>query len=63
MNKGIWSRLKPSLPPAFQYPNYRAYWLGMLASVGGFQMLRFGQGWLVFQETGSALDLSYVGLA
>ncbi|MFQ6027374.1 MAG: MFS transporter, partial [Dehalococcoidia bacterium] len=35
----------------------------MLASVGGFQMLRFGQFWLVFELTGSPLALGYVGLA
>ena len=29
-----------SLPPAMQYPAYRSFWLGMLASVGGFQILR-----------------------
>ena len=58
-----WRRLKPRLPPAFRYPNYRAYWFGMVASVSGFQMLRFGQFWLVFELTGSPLALGYVGLA
>ena len=32
------------IPPALTYPKYRAYWLGTLASVGGFQMLMFGTG-------------------
>ena len=50
-------------PPALRYPKYRAYWLGTLASVGGFQMLMFGQGWLVFELTGSPLYLGYIGLA
>lgn len=48
------------MPPAFRYPAYRAYWLGTLASVGGFQMLTFGQGWLTFEETGSEVRLGFV---
>ena len=51
------------LPPALRYPQYRDYWLGTLASVGGFQMLMFGQGWLMFELTQSPLYLGYVGLA
>ena len=51
------------IPPALRYPAYRAYWLGTLASVSGFQMLTFGLGWLVFQLTGSPLQLGFVGLA
>ncbi|MCI0896337.1 MAG: MFS transporter, partial [Chloroflexi bacterium] len=45
------------------YPAYRAFWLGMLASVSGFQMLRFGQFWLMYELTGSPLALGYIGLA
>ncbi len=56
-------RLSFSLPPAMQYPAYRSFWLGMLASVSGFQILRFGQFWLIFELTGSPLALGYVGLA
>ena len=52
-----------NVPPALKYPKYRAYWLGTLASVGGFQMLMFGQGWLAFELTGSPLYLGYIGLA
>jgi MFS family permease len=63
MAKGTLRRLALSLPPALHYPGYRAYWLGLLASVGGFQMLRFGQSWLIYQLTGSPLALGYVGLA
>ena len=51
------------IPPALRYPAYRAYWLGTLASVSGFQMLIFGQGWLVYQLTGSLFQLGIVGLA
>lgn len=61
--KGTAKRLPLSVPPALHYPAYRAFWLGLLASVGGFQMLRFGQLWLVYQLTGSPLPLGYVGLA
>jgi MFS family permease len=61
--KGVWSRLPLSVPPALHYPAYRAFWLGLLASVSGYQMLRFGQFWLVYQLTGSPLPLGYVGLA
>jgi len=61
--KGTLRRLPFSLPPALHYPAYRAFWLGLLASVGGFQMFRFGQFWLVYQLTDSPLPLGYVGLA
>ena len=57
------SRLPLSLPPALRYPAYRAFWLGLLASVSGFQMLRFGQYWLIYQLTGSPLALGYMGIA
>jgi MFS family permease len=63
MSKSLMSQLTRHVPPALHYPAYRAYWLGLLASVSGFQMLRFGQYWLVYQLTGSPLALGYVGLA
>jgi MFS family permease len=56
-------RLALSVPPALRYPAYRAFWLGLLASVGGYQMLRFGQFWLIYQLTGSPLALGYMGFA
>ena len=52
-----------SLPPALGYPAFRAFWLGSVASVAGFQILRFAQFWLIFELTGSPLNLGYVGLA
>ena len=61
--KQILKKLNLSAPPAFRYPAFRAFWYGMLASVSGFQMLRFGQFWLIFQITESPLALGYVGLA
>ncbi len=35
--------------------------MGTLASVSGFQVVRFGQFWLMYQLTGSLLALGYVG--
>ena len=52
-----------SVPPALRYPAFRAYWLGTLASVSGFQMFQFGQLWLAYEITGSPLFLGFVGLA
>ena len=58
----LWRRLL-SVPPALRYPQYRAYWFGTLASVCGFQMLMFAQGWLTYELTGSPLYLGYVAVA
>ena len=49
--------LVAAFPPALHYPNYRAYWLGMLASVAGFRMFEFSQFWLAYQITCSPLYL------
>ena len=49
--------------PAMAYPAYRSYWLGTLASVGGFQMLNFSQFWVIHRLTHDPLFLGYVGLA
>ena len=51
------------LGPAMAYPAYRAYWVGTLASVIGFQMLNFSQFWIIHELTQSPLYLGYVGLA
>ena len=51
------------MPPALRYPLYRRYWLGSLASVAGFQMLMFGQGWLAYELTGSPAFLGWVWIA
>ena len=50
------------LGPAMAYPAYRAYWVGTLASVIGFQMLNFSQFWIIHELTQSPLYLGYVGL-
>lgn len=56
-------RTKFGIPPALRYPAYRAYWFGLLASVSGFQMFRVGQGWLIYEITGSPWSLGLVGAA
>ncbi len=56
-------RLRGAVPPALHYPKFRAFWFGMLGSVAGYQILQFGQLWLMYQITGSALSLGWVGLA
>ena len=47
------------MPPAFRYPAYRYYWIGLLCAVSGFQMFRVAQSWLVYELTGSPLYLGY----
>ncbi|MEM1435026.1 MAG: MFS transporter [Pseudomonadota bacterium] len=49
--------------PALAYSGYRRYWFGSFASVGGTQLITLGQAWLVFELSGSALTLGYLGLA
>ena len=45
-----------------RYPSYRAFWLGSVASISGFQIVRFGQFWQIYEITGSYLSLGYIGL-
>ncbi|MEM1230102.1 MAG: MFS transporter [Pseudomonadota bacterium] len=49
--------------PALAARGYRRYWLGSFASVGATQLITLGQGWLVFELTGSALALGWLGVA
>ena len=62
-NTGTETGLRRFLPPAFQYPQYRTFWLGMLASVSGFQMMQFGQIVLIHDLKDSPLFLGLLGLA
>ncbi|MBC8280924.1 MAG: MFS transporter [Chloroflexi bacterium] len=62
-NDALEEKTKFGIPPALRYPAYRAYWLGLLASVSGFQMFRVGQGWLIYEITGSPWSLGLVGAA
>ena len=48
---------------ALRRPGFRRFWIGMVASVMGFQIMIVAQGWLVFDLTGSELYLGFVGLA
>ena len=48
---------------ALRHAPYRRYWLGSAASVGGFQLLMMGQGWLVYELSGSPLHLGFLGAA
>ena len=48
---------------ALRLAPFRRYWLGSAASVGAFQLLIMGQGWLVFDLSGSPLHLGFLGAA
>ena len=48
---------------ALRQAPFRRYWLGSAASVGGFQLLIMGQGWLVYELSGSPLQLGLLGAA
>ena len=48
---------------ALAHRNYRIYWFGFFTSVSGMQMFLVIQAWLVYDLTGSALQLGLLGLA
>ena len=47
---------------AFRIPAYRRYFIGNLTFILGLQMLKVAVGWEMYERTGSALNLGYVGL-
>ena len=49
--------------PALAHPNYVKYFAGSLSSVGATQLITFGQLFLVFQLTDSAVQLGWLGAA
>lgn len=49
--------------PALGSHAYRRFWLASFASVGATQLITLGQGWLVFQLSGSAVALGLLGAA
>ena len=49
--------------PALGFPLYRRYFFASFASVGATQFATLAQGWLVFELSGSALDLGLLGAA
>jgi MFS family permease len=42
---------------------YRRYWLGSISAVGGGRLVTLAQAWLVYELSGSALALGYLGAA
>ncbi|MCB1644386.1 MAG: MFS transporter [Pseudomonadales bacterium] len=48
---------------ALRHTDYRRYWLGSCCSVGAAQLQIMAQGWLVYDLTGSAMMLGYLGAA
>jgi MFS family permease len=49
--------------PALGFPRYRKFWFASLASVGATQLITLAQGWLIFELSGSALQLGILGAA
>jgi predicted MFS family arabinose efflux permease len=49
--------------PALAFQAYRRFWLASFASVGATRLITLGQGWLIFELTGSALELGILGAA
>jgi MFS family permease len=47
---------------ALRHRNFRIYWLGFVTSVSGMQMFIVVQAWLVYDLTGSALQLGILAL-
>ncbi len=48
---------------ALKHGGFRRFWLGMVASVMGFQIMTVAQAWLIYDLTDSKFYLGYVGLA
>ncbi len=49
--------------PALGFPRFRRYWFASFASVGATQLVILGQGWLIYELSGSALQLGVLGAA
>lgn len=49
--------------PALGFPRFRRYWFASFASVGATQLVTLGQGWLIFELSGSAWQLGVLGAA
>jgi MFS family permease len=47
---------------AFRIPSYQRYFVGNLVFILGLQMQKVAVGWEMYERTGSALNLGYVGL-
>ena len=64
MRSSLFSRLliRAEVLSAFQYREFRIFWLGLLVSVTGFQILIVTQSWLIYELTGQAKYLGILGL-
>jgi MFS family permease len=51
------------LGPALEVPDFRRWWLAMLAMNMSMQMLEVAIGWQVYAQHNSPLDLGWIGLA
>ena len=49
--------------PAMMEQPYRRFWFATMACDGGYQLMILAQGWLIFELTGSALQLGILGAA
>ena len=49
--------------PALGFPQFRRYWLATFAAIGATQLVTLGQGWLIYELSGSALQLGILGAA
>jgi MFS family permease len=49
--------------PAMMEQPYRRVWFATMACDGGYQLMILAQGWLIFELTGSALQLGILGAA
>ena len=49
--------------PALTVSSFRRFWLATMAADGGHQLMILAQGWLIFELTGSALQLGVLGAA
>lgn len=57
------ARKRVPMLEALVYRDFRLFWFGSLASVMGFQMLILTQSWMIYDLTGSKVQLGLVGLA
>lgn len=49
--------------PALGFAQFRRYWFASFASVGATQLVTLGQGWLIYELSGSAFQLGVLGAA
>ena len=48
---------------ALRFRDFRVFWIGLVAQIGGQQMFSFTLGWLAFEITGSQAQLSLIQLS